>query len=231
MNFFILSLFPEFVENATNFSILKRAKEKEIIKVIPVNIRDFATNKHKTTDLPPYGGGAGMVLKPEPIFAAVYEIYRKYKLNKKSTKTILLSASGELFTQKTAKKLTKVQNIVLICGHYEGVDERVSKFLADEEISIGSYILSGGEYPALIIIDSISRLLPNVLENKNSKDEESFNRNILEYPQYTRPENFEGKRVPKILLSGNHEKIKKWRKENSIKKTLKNRPDIMGREV
>ena len=226
MNFFILSLFPELIESSTDFSILKRAKEKEIIKVIPINIRDFAANKHKTTDLPPYGGGAGMVLKPEPIFAAVKEIFRKYKLNKENTKTILLSASGELFTQEEAMKLAKIQNIILICGHYEGVDERVAKYLSDKELSIGNYVLSGGEYPALVITDAVSRLIPNVLENESSKNEESFSSNLLEYPQYTRPKDFKGKKVPEILLSGDHNKIISWRKKESIKKTLKNRPDI-----
>lgn len=227
MNFYVLSLFPEFIDNSTSFSILKRAKEKGIIKLLSFHIRSFAKNKHKTTDLPPYGGGAGMVLKPEPIFSAVRKIQREYKLNKKNAKIILLSASGKLFTQEAANKLSKIKNIILICGHYEGVDERVSNFLCDEEISIGNYVLSGGEYPALVMIDSISRLLPNVLENKNSKEEESFSSNLLEYPQYTRPENFEGKKVPKVLLSGNHEEINRYRKQKSIEKTAKNRPDMI----
>ncbi|MFH1566227.1 MAG: tRNA (guanosine(37)-N1)-methyltransferase TrmD [bacterium] len=219
MNFFILSLFPQIFDPVTSFSILKRAKDKKVIKIIPINIRDFAKDKHKITDLPPYGGGAGMILKPEPIFSAVEYVINKYKLEKDSLEIILLSASGKPFTQERALSLSFLKNIILICGHYEGVDERVAKYLTTQELSIGNYIVSGGEYPALILVDAISRLIPNVLENKESLKTESFQNGVVEYPQYTRPEVYNRKKVPSILLSGNHEEIEKWRIKESKRKT------------
>jgi len=228
MRFFILTLFPQIILDATNFSILKRAKEKNLIEIIAIDIRKFAKDKHRITDLPPYGGGAGMVLKPEPIFLAVQNIFDTYNITKEETEILLLSAGGKLFNQEKAKELSNNENIILIAGHYEGIDERVAENLATQEISIGNYVLSGGEYPALIIIDTIARLIPNVLENEESLKTESFHSNrSVEYPQYTRPENYNGLEVPKILLSGNHKKIEEWRKEESRKKTNKNRKDLL----
>ncbi|MBU1016634.1 MAG: tRNA (guanosine(37)-N1)-methyltransferase TrmD [Patescibacteria group bacterium] len=223
MRFFILTLFPHIIENAVDFSILKRAKDKKLIEVIPINIRDFAQDKHKTTDMPPYGGGAGMVLKPEPLFLAVKHVLNTYRLAKKSSEIILLSAGGKLFNQEMAKELANKKDLILMAGHYEGVDERVAEYLATREISIGNYVLSGGEYPALVLLDTVSRLLPEVLENEESLKTESFQeKDVVEYPQYTRPEIYEGLKVPKVLLSGNHKEIELWRKSESERKTKEN---------
>jgi len=229
IRFFVLSLFPQIFEPATNFSILKRAQDRNLIKIFPINIRDFAKGKHKITDLPPYGGGAGMVLKPEPIFCAVEHILNKYKINKKNLEIVLLSAAGKLFDQKLAYNLVLKKNIILICGHYEGVDERVAKNLATQEISVGNYVVSGGEYPALILIDAVTRLAANVLKNQESLKTESFQNqeNLVEYPQFTRPKTYKNHKVPNTLLSGNHKQIEEWRTKKSAEKTKINRPDIL----
>ncbi len=219
MTFKLLTIFPDIFNSYLKEGIIKKAIDKKIIKVNSYNLRDYSKDKHKKVDDSPYGGGAGMLMNIEPICLALDKI-----INKKSKrKIILLSASGKKWNQNLAKKYSKYEELILVCGRYEGVDYRVKNFI-DEEISVGDYILSGGELPALIILDSITRLLPNTLGNKESLSEESHNiSGILEYPQYTRPEIFEFKKkqykVPKILLSGNHEEIKKWRK-SKLKKEM-----------
>lgn len=226
MNFHIITIFPEILNSYFNESILKRAREKGLIDIKIHNLRDWASDKHRSVDDAPYGGGAGMVMKVEPIAKAVSSIKYQVLRNKTKlldTKTVLLSAKGKKWNQQMAKKYSKLDNIIFVCGRYEGVDERVKKFV-DEEISIGDYVLTGGELGAAVMIDSITRLLPGVLGNENSTTDESHSEvGILEYPQYTKPAVFEmdGKkmRVPKVLLSGNHKEIEKWRKEK--KKMLK----------
>jgi tRNA (guanine37-N1)-methyltransferase len=233
MTFHIITIFPDIFNSYFNESILKRARENKLIKIKIHNLRDWTTDKHKTVDDTPYGGGAGMVMKVEPIYKALQALklqITNYKLQIKSksqiskSKTILLSAKGKTWNQRMAKKYSKLDEIILICGRYEGVDERVKKFV-DEEISIGDYVLTGGEIPAIAIVDSVTRLLPGVLGNIESAEYESHAiPGILEYPQYTRPEIFEagGKkyRAPKILLSGNHKKIEWWRRKKMKKKTV-----------
>lgn len=215
MQFDILTIFPEIFNSYFNESIIKRAQKKKIVKINIHNIRDYATDKHKTVDDRPYGGGPGMVMKVEPIYKCLKSIKKK-----EQPKIILLTPKGKTFTQKKASQLTRYKQIVLICGHYEGFDERIRKSV-NEEISIGDYILTGGEIPAMIIVDAVTRLLPRALGDKNSTKEETFSKggNYVEYPHYTRPENFKGMKVPKILLSGNHQKIATWRRQKS--KTVK----------
>jgi len=220
MKFQIISIFPEIFSSYLNESILKRAQEKKIINIKAHDLRHWTKDKHKTVDDAPYGGGAGMLMKVEPIYQALTELQKKSKVQKAKRRIVLLSASGKKWDQTQAKKYSKLEEIVFICGRYEGVDARVSKFV-DEEVSVGDYILTGGELPALIIIDSITRLLPGVLGNKNSALEESHSQiGLGEYPQYTRPEIFIAQKkkyaVPKVLLSGDHQEIIKWRK-NKIK--------------
>lgn len=216
MKFNIITIFPEIFSSYLNESILKRAQENKLIEVGVHNLRDYATDKHRTVDDTPYGGGAGMVLKIEPIYSCLQEIK---KTDTKKSRTILLSAKGKNYAQEDALRLAQYENITLICGRYEGVDERVAENIVDEEISIGDYVLTGGELPAMILVDSISRLLPGVLGNPQSLDEESFSRgktdNYREYPHYTKPEKFREWSVPDVLLSGNHKKIEKWREEKS----------------
>lgn len=226
MRIFILSIFPEIFKDTLNFSILKRAREKGKINFKVLNIRDYTTDKHKTTDDIPYGGLEGMVMKIEPIVNALMNIKKEIDKNSK-TVTLLLSAAGKKLTQEKLQAYSNVDNLILICGRYEGVDERVINFI-DEEISIGDYVLSGGEFPAMVLIEGVVRLIPNVLGNNESIKNESFNNGILDYPQYTRPREFMGYPVPDILLSGNHEKIKKWRKKEALKKTYLNRPDLLN---
>jgi tRNA (guanine37-N1)-methyltransferase len=194
-------------------SIIKRAIENKLIDIKVHNLRDWTTDKHKTVDDTPYGGGAGMILKVDPI----YECLRSIKPKKGKTRIVLFSAKGKRYTQSDAKRLAKYDNIVMICGRYEGVDERVAKCLVDEEISIGEYVLTGGEIPAMAVVDSVARLVPGILGNVESAKDESYSRkNYLEYPQYTKPAEFEGWKVPKVLLGGNHKEIEKWRKAHSI---------------
>jgi tRNA (guanine37-N1)-methyltransferase len=221
----VLTIFPDVIRCGTDYSIVKRAQEKGLVKILVHDIRDFTEDKHRTTDEPPYGGGAGMVMKPEPIFKAVEHVQGEYWTDQ--TRIILLSPQGELFTQEKAKELSKCPHMVLICGHYEGVDERVREHLVSEEISIGDYILTGGELPALVVMDATIRLLPGVLGHEQSALEESFSEGLLEYPQYTRPADFRGWRVPEILLSGHHAEIAKWRRMQSLKRTLERRPDLL----
>ncbi|MGI6373914.1 MAG: tRNA (guanosine(37)-N1)-methyltransferase TrmD [Patescibacteria group bacterium] len=224
MKFHLISIFPDIFTSYLNESILKRAQEKKIIKVKTHNLRHYTTDKHQTVDDTPYGGGAGMLMKIEPLYQALKEIKKSSSVsNKKKRKVILLSASGKNWSQSLAKKYSQLDELVFICGRYEGVDARIRHFI-DEEISIGDYVLTGGELPALVMIDSITRLLPGVLGNEASLLEESHSlAGINEYPQYTRPEVFvaDNKKhsVPKVLLSGNHQEIKAWRLKNSKKRT------------
>ena len=219
MQFDVLTLFPEMFE-PLNKSIIGRAKEKGLININLINIRDFSKNKHKKVDDTPYGGGAGMVMMPD----VVYDAYKS--LNSKDAKVIYMSPQGQKLNQKKVVELSKEKHIILLCGHYEGIDQRVIDEIVDEEISIGDYVLTGGELPAMIVIDSVSRYIDGVLRDDSTK-EESFSEGLLEYPQYTRPEVFNGKQVPEVLLSGHHENIDKWRREQSLKNTKKKRPDLL----
>ena len=219
MQFDVLKLFPEMFE-PLNKSIIGRAKEKGLININLINIRDFSKNKHKKVDDTPYGGGAGMVMMPD----VVYDAYKS--LNSKDAKVIYMSPQGQKLNQKKVVELSKEKHIILLCGHYEGIDQRVIDEIVDEEISIGDYVLTGGELPAMIVIDSVSRYIEGVLKDDSTK-EESFSEGLLEYPQYTRPEVFNGKQVPEVLLSGHHENIDKWRREQSLINTKKKRPDLL----
>ena len=219
MQFDVLTLFPEMFE-PLNESIIGRAKEKGLININLINIRDFSKNKHKKVDDTPYGGGAGMVMMPD----VVYDAYKF--LDSKDAKVIYMSPQGQKLNQKKVVELSKEKHIILLCGHYEGIDQRVIDEIVDEEISIGDYVLTGGELPAMIVIDSVSRYIDGVLKDDSTK-EESFSEGLLEYPQYTRPEIFNGKQVPEVLLSGHHENIDKWRREQSLINTKKKRPDLL----
>jgi len=222
----IITIFPKMFTGVFSESIIKRAQEKKKVEIYVHNLRDYSPDKHKKVDDRPFGGGSGMVMKPEPIFRAVEDIRSKIK-NKKS-KIILLSPQGKKLNQELVKELAKLKHLILICGHYEGVDERVRRYLIDEEISIGDYILTGGELPAMVLVDSIVRLIPGVLGNKKSLQFESFQGNLLEYPQYTRPANFRGMKVPEVLLSGDHKKIEAFRKKEALRITLEKRPDLLS---
>ncbi len=219
MQFDVLTLFPEMFE-PLNESIIGRAKENGLININLINIRDFSKNKHKKVDDTPYGGGAGMVMMPD----VVYDAYKS--LDSKDAKVIYMSPQGQKLNQKKVVELSKEKHIILLCGHYEGIDQRVIDEIVDEEISIGDYVLTGGELPAMIVIDSVSRYIDGVLKDDSTK-EESFSEGLLEYPQYTRPEIFNGKQVPEVLLSGHHENIDKWRREQSLINTKKKRPDLL----
>ena len=219
MKFDVLTLFPEMFESL-KLSVIGKALEKKIIDINLINIRDFSEDKHKKVDDTPYGGGAGMVMKPD----VVYKAYKSIKDEK--SKVIYMSPQGKTLNQKMVEKLSKESHLIMLCGHYEGIDQRVLDKIVDEEISIGDYVLTGGEIPAMVLIDSVSRYIEGVLK-EDSIQEESFSNGLLEYPQYTRPEVFEGKKVPEILLSGHHENIERWRKEKSIEITKKKRPDLL----
>ena len=222
----VLTLFPGMFRDFLGESIIKRAQEKKKVDIRIHNIRDYSTDKHKKADDKPFGGGPGMVLTIEPIYNALARIVGK-GARKNKTKVILLSPQGEKFEQNTAKRLAKLGRLVIICGHYEGVDERVREHLADGEISIGDYVLTCGELPAMVVIDAVARLVPGVLGDKNSTVSESFEGNLLEYPQYTRPASFRRLNVPEILLSGDHKKIEAWRTREALKRTHKRRPDLL----
>jgi len=217
----ILTLFPKMFENILGESMLKIAQNKGLVEINVRNLRDWTDDAHRTADDKPFGGGPGMVMKVEPVYRALEEL----KALKKA-RVILLTPQGKKLDQKTVKRLAKVKRLVLICGHYEGVDERICE-LADEEVSIGDYILTCGELPALVVIDAITRLIPGVLGHDDSVKNESFENNLLEYPQYTRPAEFKGMKVPDVLLSGNHKNIERWRSDEALKRTLKRRPDLM----
>jgi tRNA (guanine37-N1)-methyltransferase len=219
----VLSLFPSMFTGVFGESILKKAQEKEAVTFNVVNFRDYADNKHQTVDDYPYGGGAGMVLKPQPIFDAVADL----KKHSDKARVILLCPQGERYTQKKAEELAKEEHLIFICGHYEGYDERIREHVVTDEISIGDYVLTGGELGAMVIIDSVVRLLPDVLGNKTSALHDSHSTGLLEHPQYTRPADFRGIKVPDILLSGDHKKIDEWRERESLKRTFLRRPDML----
>ena len=225
LQFDIITIFPKSFAPVLGESIIKRAQEKKKVKIHVHDLRDFALDKRRTIDDRPFGGGPGMILMAQPIFDAVKKIKAK-----KGAQVILMCPTGKKLTQKLAKKLTAFKQLIVICGHYEGVDERVRGGIVDESISIGDYVLTGGELPAMVLVDSVTRLLPGVLGKEASLDTESFDENLLEYPQYTRPANFRGKKVPDVLLSGNHEAIKKWRKTQAVLKTKKMRPDLLEKK-
>jgi tRNA (guanine37-N1)-methyltransferase len=224
LNFTVLTLFPGMFTSPLSHSILKKAQDKELIAVRLVDLRDYATDRHRVTDDYPYGGGHGMVMKPEPLISAIENV--RAKLNR--PRVILLSPQGKVLNQLKASKLAQEKELVLICGRYEGVDERVRSFV-DDEFSIGDYTISGGELAAMVLIDAIARLVPGVLGNVQSLEEESFANGLLEYPQYTRPEEYRGMRVPEVLLSGDHQRVKSWRREMSLKLTRERRPDLLRR--
>ncbi len=224
MTFHVITLFPGIIRGALQDSILKKAQDKGLIQVEVYNLRDFAQGKHRTTDDYPYGGGGGMVLKPEPLFAAVHHIWER---TSDKPKVIYLTPEGTLLSQALAKDLAQQKSLILICGRYEGIDERVRLHLVDQEISIGDYVLTGGELAALVLIDVTSRLIPGVVGNEDSVKRESFYDNLLDYPHYTRPREFKGMKVPEVLLSGDHKKIEQWRKQQALQRTLERRPDLI----
>lgn len=223
MRFHILTLFPEMVEQGLQTSIIGRAIEKGLLFVETVNIRDYTLDKHKKVDDYPYGGGAGMVMQAQPIYDAYLAVVEKVGYR---PRCIYLTPQGEVFSQKMAKEMAKEEELILLCGHYEGVDERVLEEIVTDYMSIGDYVLTGGELPAMVLVDAISRMVPGVLKNQESGETESLEGNLLEYPQYSRPEVWNGKNVPSILLSGNHQKVDEWRREQSILRTKERRPDL-----
>ncbi|MBM6382691.1 MAG: tRNA (guanosine(37)-N1)-methyltransferase TrmD [Paenibacillus sp.] len=229
----VLTLFPEMFEGVFGTSILGKAQTKGLVSLNAVNFRNYATNKHNTVDDTPYGGGGGMVLKPDPIFAAVEDVLEKRSkesaaaASAKPPRIILMCPQGETFTQKKAEELVQEDHLIFICGHYEGYDERIREFLVTDEISIGDYVLTGGELPAMVAIDSVARLIPGVLGNETSAVTDSFSTGLLEYPHYTRPPEFRGMKVPDVLLSGHHLNIDAWRREQSLIRTLERRPDML----
>jgi tRNA (guanine37-N1)-methyltransferase len=224
--FSIVTIFPDMVKVYLGCSILKRAIEKNIITVSIHDLRDYSADRHKTVDDYSYGGGPGMVMKPEPFFRIVETLWPV----REDRRMIMLSPRGRVFSQDIARELSEEKReLVLLCGRYEAIDERVREHLADDEISIGDYVLTGGELPALVIIDAVSRLLPDVLGDSRSAEDESFSEGLLDYPHYTRPEVFRDMSVPKVLLSGNHEEIRKWRQKQSLMATIQKRPDLLER--
>lgn len=226
MQFYIMTLFPEMVMDGLNTSIIGRAVAKGLLSIEALNIRDYAFNKHNSVDDYPYGGGAGMLMQAEP----VYQCYKavEEKLNgKKPARVVYLSPQGKTFNQTMAEEFAKEEEIVFLCGHYEGIDERVLEEIVTDYVSIGDYVLTGGELPSMIMIDAISRLIPGVLHNNASAEFESFQDNLLEYPHYSRPEVWHDKRVPAVLMSGHHANVEKWRREQSVIRTAKNRPDLL----
>ena len=224
MNYHILTLFPEMVMDGLNTSIIGRAVEKGLISIEAINIRDYSKDKHNHVDDAPYGGGAGMVMQPGPVCDSYEDLCRK--IGKRPR--VLMTPQGQTFNQSIAEELAKEEDLVFLCGHYEGIDERALELIVTDYLSVGDYVLTGGELPAMVMIDCISRLVPGVLNNDVSAEIESFHDNLLEYPQYTRPEVYEGKKVPEVLLSGHHKNIETWRRQQSIKRTLERRPDLLA---
>ncbi len=254
MRFDIVTIFPEFFAGPLDYGIVRRARQAKLIETAVRDLREFAHDRHRTVDDRPFGGGEGMVLKPEPLFEAVESVVGS-TVAPPRTAIVLLSASGELFRQETAREFAQLERIVLLCGRYEGVDERVAEHLATHEISIGDFVLSGGELPAAMILDAVTRLIPGALGNEDSTVNESFSemadrsaredisksppansadgapyasRGILDYPHYTRPQSFRGWEVPEVLVGGNHEEIRRWRREKALEKTRRNRPDLLA---
>jgi tRNA (guanine37-N1)-methyltransferase len=231
MRIYIFTLFPQMFESPLNSGIFKRAIDSSLIEITVHNIRDYTHDKHRTVDDYPYGGGAGMVLKPEPIFEAVEAVKADIHLEDEASRLpiILLSPQGRLLSQQIALELSRCSHLILICGHYEGVDERVCKYLVTDEISIGDYVLSGGELAAMVVADAVVRLLPGVLGSSASLIEDSHTTGLLEYPQYTRPPVYKGWAVPDVLLSGNHAQIAKWHREQAILRTAERRPELLDK--
>jgi tRNA (guanine37-N1)-methyltransferase len=254
MRFDLITIFPEFFAGPFDHGILRRARETGLVEVNVQDLREFTKDRHRTVDDRPFGGGEGMVLKPEPLFEAVESLLGQSvgdatgkPMRSPGTAIVLLSAGGKLFDQETARRYAQMERIIFVCGRYEGVDERVADHLATEEISIGNFVLSGGELPAMLVIDAVTRLIPGALGNEASSQNESFNETedpsgdtshkpratcqaILDYPHYTRPAEYRGWRVPEVLIGGNHAEVAKWRKAAAIEKTRRNRPDLVGRE-
>lgn len=223
MKFVVLTIFPEMFDPFWDHGIIRRAIDQEKIFASTLNIREYAEDKHQMTDDRPYGGGSGMVMKPEPLTGAIRAAHRQFP----SAKTILLTPQGRVFNQKTANELAAFEGLILVCGRYEGVDERISDDLIDYEISIGDYVLTGGELAAMVIIDAVARQIPGTLGGKDAAEKDSFSNGLLEHAHYTRPQVFEGKAVPEILLSGHHEEIENWRLESALLRTLSKRPDLL----
>lgn len=221
----IVSLFPEMFDGPFGHSIIKRAREAGILDTVVTNPRDYARDKHRIVDDTPFGGGAGMVMKPDPLFFAVEDIIEKSGREKR--KILLMCPGGTTFTQDKAKELAQYEQLILLCGHYEGIDERVREHLVDEALSIGDFVLTGGELPAMIVVDAVARMLPGVLGASDSAEQDSFYDGLLEHPHYTRPRDFRGWQVPDILVSGDHAKIARWRRKQSLKNTLLRRPDLL----
>ena len=223
MKFTVLTIFPEMFDSFRAYGIIKRAIERKKIFMSTINIRDYATDRHQMTDDRPYGGGSGMVLKPEPLAAAI----RAAKEKAPSSRSILMTPQGHVFNQHMAQQLTAFSELILICGRYEGVDERIVHDLVDDEISIGDYILTGGELAAMVVIEAVTRLIPGTLGAEASAENDSFSEGLLEHAHYTRPRNFEGMQVPEVLVSGHHQEIERWRRESSVMRTLLKRPDLL----
>lgn len=224
MHFYVLTLFPDMILHALEESIIGRAKQKGLLTVEAVNIRDYTHDRHQKTDDYPYGGGAGMVMQAQPIYDAYRSIVQRIGSR---PRTVYLTPQGSVFSQSDAKELAQEAHLILLCGHYEGVDERVLEEIVTDYISIGDYVLTGGELPAMVLVDAISRMVPGVLTNADSGESESLEGSLLEYPQYTRPYEWNGKKAPDVLLSGDHAKIESWRREQSIRRTKRNRPDLL----
>ena len=224
MNFHVLTLFPEMIEQGMHTSIIGRAIAGGYLSIDAINIRDYAFNKHQKVDDYPYGGGAGMLMQAEPVYLAYESVQKKLGYR---PRVVYLTPQGEVFHQTMAKELAKEKDLVFLCGHYEGIDERVLDEIVTDYVSIGDYVLTGGELPAMVMMDSISRMVPGVLSNQGSGETESFAENLLEYPQYSRPEEWHGQKVPPVLLSGHHANIEAWRREQSILRTAKRRPDLL----
>ena len=224
MNYHVLTLFPEMIENGMNTSITGRAITKGLLSLEAINIRDFAFNKHQKVDDYPYGGGAGMLMQAEPVYLSYESIAERIG---RKPRVIFLTPQGKTFNQDMAKEFALEEDLVFLCGHYEGIDERVLEEIVTDYVSIGDYVLTGGELPAMVMMDSISRMVPGVLNNQESGETESFSGNLLEYPQYSRPEEWHGKKVPEVLPSGHHANVDKWRREQSIIRTAKWRPDLL----
>lgn len=223
MNFYIMTLFPDMVMNGLNTSIIGKAMEKELLSIKAVDIRDYTTDKHRHVDDYPYGGGAGMVMQAQPVYDCYKDIEKNFD---KKPRVLFMTPTGKTFNQDMAKELANEENLVFLCGHYEGIDKRVLDKIVTDEVSLGDFVLTGGELPAMVMIDAISRLIPGVLNNDISAETETFTDNLLEYPQYTRPEVWEGESVPPVLLSGHHANIEKWRREQSLLLTRERRPDL-----
>jgi tRNA (guanine37-N1)-methyltransferase len=224
MKFHVLTIFPEFFAGPFRHGVVAKASEAGMVEIHLHDLRQWTFDRHRSVDDRPFGGGEGMLLKPEPVFLATEAIFPEKSDNRK---VVLMSAQGKLFTQQTARRLSQMSELLLICGRYEGVDERVASHLVDEEISVGDFVLSGGELAAALVIDAVARLLPGVLGNEASRANESFSESLLDYPQYTRPANFRGWNIPEVLQGGNHEAIRQWRRQAALAKTEQNRPDLL----